>query len=46
MQSIVADMQGERSRCGPRRFVDRPREQANQQLMDDYFYPNLVYNEI
>jgi hypothetical protein len=45
MQSIVADIQGGRSRCGPRRFVDRPREQATKQLMDDYFSPNPVYNE-
>jgi hypothetical protein len=45
MQSIVADIQGGRSRCGPWRFVDRPREQATKQLMDEYFSPNPVYNE-
>ena len=25
--------------------MDRPREQASKQLMDDYFSPNPVYNE-
>lgn len=45
MQSIVDDIQGGGSRSGPRRYVERPREQASQQLMDDYFSLNLVYNE-
>jgi hypothetical protein len=45
MQSVVDVIQGGRTQCGPRRYVDRPREQASQQLMDDYFSPNPVYNE-
>ena len=45
MQSVADVIQGGRSRCGPRRYVDRPREQASKQLMDDYFSPNPVYNE-
>lgn len=45
MQTIVDDIQGGGSRSGPRRYVERPREQASQQLMDDYFSLNLVYNE-
>ncbi|XP_002439253.2 uncharacterized protein LOC8075096 [Sorghum bicolor] len=46
MQSAVVDViQGGRSQSGPRRYVDRPRERANQQLMDDYFSPNPVFNE-
>jgi hypothetical protein len=45
MQSVVDVIQGGRTRCDPRQYVDRPREQASQQLMDDYFSPNPVYNE-
>lgn len=45
MQSVVDVIQGGRTQRGPRRYVDRPREQANQQLMDDYFSPNPIYNE-
>ncbi|XP_034578261.2 protein ALP1-like [Setaria viridis] len=45
MQTIVDDIQGGGSRSGPRRYVERPREQASQQLMDDYFSLNPVYNE-
>ena len=45
MQSVVDVIQGGRTRSGPRRYVNRPREQASQQLMDDYFSPNPVYNE-
>ena len=33
-----------RHNSGPKRYVARPREEANQQLMDDYFSENPVYN--
>ncbi|XP_040384262.1 uncharacterized protein LOC121055561 [Oryza brachyantha] len=46
MQSIADGLQGGRVQCGHRRYVDRPREEARQQLMDDYFSPNPVYNEV
>jgi hypothetical protein len=45
MQSFVSGIEGARTQRGPRRYLDRPREQASQQLMDDYFSPNPVYNE-
>jgi hypothetical protein len=36
--------EGSRRNSGPRRFVSRPREEANQRLMEDYFVENPVYN--
>ena len=45
MQSVVDVILGGRTRRGPRRYVDRPREQAQQELLDDYFTPNPVYDE-
>ena len=36
--------QGRRHNSGPRRYLARPREEANQRLMDDYFTHNPVYN--
>jgi len=45
LQSVADVLQGGRTQRGPRRYVDRPREQASQQLMDDYSSPNPVYNE-
>jgi hypothetical protein len=43
MQSLVDVLQGGRTQGGPMQYVDyvdNPREQASQQLMDDYFSPN------
>jgi hypothetical protein len=36
--------EGSRRHSGPRRYVARPREEANQRLMDDYFTENRIYN--
>jgi len=36
--------EGSRRNSDPRRFVARPREEANQRLMVDYFTENPVYN--
>jgi hypothetical protein len=36
--------EGRRRNTGPKRYVSRPREEAHQQLMEDYFVENPVYN--
>jgi hypothetical protein len=36
--------EGRRRNGGPRRYLSRPREEANQRLMGDYFSENPVYN--
>jgi hypothetical protein len=36
--------EGGRRNSGPRRYLSRPREEANQRLMDDYFTENPLYN--
>jgi len=48
---IVADLsteiervEGRRRNSGPRRYLARPREEANQRLMQDYFTDIPVYN--
>jgi len=48
---IVADLsteiervEGRRWNSGPRRYLARPREEANQRLMQDYFTDIPVYN--
>jgi len=41
---IEALEEGRRRSSGPRRYVARPREEANQRLMDDYFTENPIYN--
>ena len=41
---IEALEEGRRHSSGPRRYVARPREEANQRLMDDYFMENPIYN--
>jgi hypothetical protein len=43
---IEALEEGRRRNSGPRRFVARDREEANQRLMNDYFMENPVYNSI
>jgi hypothetical protein len=41
---IEALEEGRRRISGPRRYVARPREEANQRLMEDYFTQNPIYN--
>jgi hypothetical protein len=41
---IEALDEGRRRNSGPRRYVARPREEAHQRLMEDYFTENPVYN--
>lgn len=41
---IEALEEGSRRKSGPRRYVARPREEANQRLMEDYFTENPIYN--
>jgi hypothetical protein len=36
--------EGSRQNSGPRRYLARPHEEANQRLMDDYFMENPLYN--
>ncbi|XP_002440317.2 uncharacterized protein LOC8064730 [Sorghum bicolor] len=36
--------EGSRRNSGPRRYIARPREDANRRLMDDYFIENPLYN--
>jgi hypothetical protein len=36
--------EGSRRNSGPRRYLARPLEEANQRLMDDYFTKNPLYN--
>ncbi|XP_015690500.1 uncharacterized protein LOC102714086 isoform X2 [Oryza brachyantha] len=35
---------GRKRNSGPRRYLSRPREEANQRLMEDYFMQNPIYN--
>jgi hypothetical protein len=45
VQSTIADLQKEASnhRNNPRRHIKRPREEAHQKLVDDYFSENPLY---
>jgi hypothetical protein len=44
LRDDIEVLEGSRRNSGPRRYVARPREEANQRLMDDYFTQNPIYN--
>jgi hypothetical protein len=44
LRDDIQALEGSRHNSGLRRYVARPREEANQRLMDDYFTQNSIYN--
>uniref|UniRef100_J3LWT8 Uncharacterized protein n=1 Tax=Oryza brachyantha TaxID=4533 RepID=J3LWT8_ORYBR len=44
MDDIEALEEGRKRNNGPRRYVAKPHEEANQLLIDDYFTQTPIYN--
>lgn len=44
LRDDIKRVEGRRRNRGPRRYLARSREEVNQQLMDDYFIENPIYN--